>query len=402
MKADDPSLPGSLEGFLGLRNVQRDVRLPAGALVLAENMLLDDTGALASRDGYALALAISGSTDAFAHPEGDSLLVVAQGMLFRITADLEVTVVASGLQDETLVYGYFGDRIFYAGEFDAGLVLNNGEWQPLRLPVPPQPTLAWGPLGGLLPPGQYQVAAVYRHLQSGLQSGASPVLRVELTALGSFAVEVAPLAGHAYDLYVSSANGTVLYWQGTFSNGPNAISSASVAGVPMRASQLQASSLPFAIVALTAHEGRLFAATYDAAADVSMVWYSAPFAYHWFHPSQDFIPVPGRVLDLGSTTEGLLIGSSRQILLRGADGVLVTLADYGVVPGRAFAQDLDGITALWTQRGAATFPPYKLLSDGKVSLAPGETCATEIIYRRGLKQLIVLTDDHGEPFNPYS
>ena len=55
---------------------------------------------------------------------------------------------------------------------------------------------------------------------------------------------------------------------------------------------------------------------------------------------------------------------------------------------------------LWTTRGAVLWDnKLTALQVEKVAVAPGDTCATVIAERNGMKQFLAVTDGEGQPWN---
>jgi hypothetical protein len=389
--------------FTGLRNTLRPERLPYGALAVAENVICDDTGTLEIRPGYERVISLSNATDMFAPLSGEFMLLVQGGNLLSISdGGLAPVTLAAGLTDSFFQWAETtGDRVYYAGATDAGVVMNGKIALPLRYQAPPQPKVV--AMSGYLPPGQYLIRAVYRNDMTGMESPASKLLVANLSATGSLHIEMPSQTGYWTDLYVSSTNGRVPYACGSvFEGGVIVVNGIGRNARPLAYEQRDTYPMPSGITALAYHAACLYAATYDQRNDLGTIWFSWPDQHQFFRLRKDFFTVPGKVLGLCSTTQGILIGTTKQILLQSLDNVITRLAQYGVVEGRPFSQDEEGLTGIWTQRGPATFDTsYKDLAEGKVSVPCGDRCVTQIIELHGMKQFFVLTDSGQFAFNPY-
>lgn len=383
--------------LLGLRNLVAPTEQPFGALAACANVDQTDTGGLERRDGYTLAAALSGATDVFSPVQGEGLYVVAGGALTSYADDLTPTVLVTGLTDERFAWAEMDGRVAYAGASDAGLIVDRTRWQPLRIPVPA--SVAVTESAGTLPAGRYTVAVAYRHLASGVAGGASYAYH-SLSGAAGLVVTVPAVSGYVAEVYVSAVDGEVPWYVGAALSAVECTSPPSP-GLALDVAQRAALPLPEAPVALACYQGRLYAAVYDAATDTSVLFWSSAFYLQAFELGPNFLQVRGRILALHGAREALLIGTGDRLF--GWDGeTLVTLAAWGVVPGRPFASDATGQTVLWTTRGVCVFPDFTPLQTEKVAVAPGGWCTTAVVSRRGRRQCLVTTDGAGTPWNAYA
>lgn len=394
--------PPQIRKWLGLRNTVRPERQPWGALATADNVLLDDSSALELRPGFARSLAIAGITDAYAPISRHYALVLAAGSLYSIDDSLGSRLLGSGYTESSFHWAQTENRVLFAGDTEAGLVIGGQILLPLRFPQADVPTVAT--LAGSMPAGQYQFAVVYRYTANAMEGTPSMLYILEASTPCAFKITSAPPAGYEADVYVTAADDTTLRYLGTGSTVFYNLDPAQL-GEALDADQLNAYPLPQGIAAIEIHEACLFAAVWDQATNTSAVWRSRPWAYHWYTLDQDGLAIPGKVLALLSTSAGLLIGSDTGIRLMTPDEGLVSLTDYGVVPGRPMIQDAEHRVTIWTTHGLATFSAAKGFVDrfeGKLSVAGGSSCASAIVEFGGSRYALVLTDSSGTPENAYA
>lgn len=157
--------------------------------------------------------------------------------------------------------------------------------------------------------------------------------------------------------------------------------------------------LPLGTDVIQAWRGRIYAAQYQRNPAQSVIWFSQPLGYHLFRLDTDFIAVGGRVLAMAPHESALIICTDAQVLA--FDGTkLEVLADYGVVPGMCWAIDYDdGSVLIWTVRGLCRALPFKNLTEGHASVAPGVQAGAAVINTGGQKRFVVALHAGGTAFN---
>lgn len=115
MPVNEPSVV--IRQFLGLRNKARPDTLAPGALTLADNIDIDNGGAIERRRGYTLAERLSGITAAYATRDEQRLFVVADGTLYRVLslAPVRTLAIASGLGDGAVAWDDAEGYVFTTG-----------------------------------------------------------------------------------------------------------------------------------------------------------------------------------------------------------------------------------------------------------------------------------------------
>jgi hypothetical protein len=362
--------------LLGLRNTTHQDAMPKEAMEEAVNFDHGDGFTMERRDGYSRSVTLSSATDMFSPVNSEGLLVVVDGALKSYSDGLVATTIDAAVADTTLHFAEVGDRIYYAGASAAGCVQNRTTYLPLRVPVP---------VGGITPSGTdwdtklVVTAYTYKHDATGIEGAA---------AYSYSAPSGSPPTGFSVVEYQTVDNGDVLYRTDDLYT-------------TLDDEQRQGVGLPDSIVGLAFFDNRLYAATYDATTDTSVVFWSRPWFMHIYHIHKDYFLVKGAVRALHGTDSGVLIGTDQSIYLYNGEQ-LKQLAAFGVVPGRPFQSDKEGRTAIWTTRGVCLFPDFRAMQMEKVAVAPGTSCTTALVDRRGRKQFIAVTDGNGTAWNAWS
>lgn len=130
--------------------------------------------------------------------------------------------------------------------------------------------------------------------------------------------------------------------------------------------------------------------------NATVIWQSKPFHYHLYDYDDAYIQVPGEVVAMKRSAEGLCIATTSAIYLY--NEALTKLADYGVVRGRPIVRLPSGQLLIYTVRGVCTIP-FQNLTEAKVSLPPGRECSTAVVDVGGISRFIALHDGGGTAHN---
>jgi hypothetical protein len=128
----------------------------------------------------------------------------------------------------------------------------------------------------------------------------------------------------------------------------------------------------------------------------TVIWQSKPFHYHLYDYDEAYIQVPGEVVAMERSAEGLCIATTKAIYLY--NEALTKLADYGVVRGRPIVRLPSGQLLIYSVRGVCTIP-FQNLTEAKVSLPPGRECSTAVVDSGGISRFIALQDGGGTAHN---
>lgn len=399
----------TLTRFQGLNNQQRPEALEPGTLKACNNVILDDSGKLETRFGY---WAMDGSfdigivTDHFNLPHERWSFYLAEGSLYCWDGH-SLRTAATGLTDDTLHHAAVGNSFLYGGDTDAGWIRDGVIWQPLRVPMPTLPSVSV--VGGGLPPGQYQIATVYRPYGavSAMATPAHPSVSVFIpdgTTRG-IAITPAPPAGWCADVYVTAANGTAERYFATSYGGEvvytgqellDALDGWHIGTKPLP-------SLP--IIGMAMHDLRLHVAFYNAEFNTTQYYRSVQGRWHLFRLNEDVYSRAGRCLQMWGVDEGVLVATNQEVFLWQEDGTgagrVQSLCRWGCSEDRPIDKDSTGQVTINTDRGFATYPPFDVSTRFKFIPPKATSASVSILHQDGKHLALVHADEEGNPYTEY-
>ena len=381
--------------FYGLNNVSDPLTLNLGYLATADNIDITDAGKIKRRVGFDLDTAVP-VTGAYATIDTERMYYVADGSLMTGGS----VVLTTGLTSDPMYWAEINGQVFYNNGTDRGIIEADNTLLPWAWDMPPAPAVA--AITGSLAPGLYRVCCTYV-LADGRETGASDPAEVEILDGQALQISGVPqLAGARTRTYICPANSAVfgLAYGGaltafTWDTSPDSL------GIEL-ATEL-AWPIPDGATVIQHWQGRIYAAQYIAEQDMTALWRSHPLGWHLFDLATDFDAISGKVLMLAPHDQGLVIGTDDAIYALTADG-LRTLADYGVVPGCAWAVDRSAEgkpVYIWTKRGMCRFPEFANLTK-HVSVAPGVQAGAAVMHADGQSRFVVALHQGGEAFNKRS
>lgn len=292
-----------LKKFSGIANTATPESMPAGALVTAVNVDIDDAGHLRRRRGTTLI--DSGKYHSIFKTRDDTVFAVKNGDLCRLNYALQPTVIRAGVGAERLHYVQLGDRHYAKSSTTSVSFLDDGTVQDWG--VPHVPIFAVTPTQGVLPAGTYQVAVTYVRRSDGLEGGVSTAITlITLAAVGGLIVSGIPvMSGYSANVYVSTPNGEELYLAATGVTSPIAVSdSPQELGVPLRT---RGKYPPPGRGPITKHFGRILIA------DGSVLWATDAYQVEQVDMLTGYKMLEGRITLLASVTTGTFIGTEAGI-----------------------------------------------------------------------------------------
>lgn len=380
-----------IDKFNGLRNSDRPERLPRGSLVVADNVDIDDSRTLEIRTGYQKVRDFTNLTAGYATLDRQHLFVIDNGVLKELQADLNSIDLQSDLPNGDYYWTEMGDQIIFNGP--ASGIIKGRDVVDLVVPTPD--LISLDIVSGSLPAGRYQVTST-RLRSDGAEGGAGAAWAVDVPDNGGLSIVAPP--GR---VYVTSCNGDIFYF--AFESDGQPVEwdgSLLTMNEPLDPEQYQTFPIPDGCTVIAYHEARLFAAQSIPDQGNSVIWFSKEFWPHCFNLSEDFIYIEGEVRALASTHQGLFIGASTGLYVYTSDEGLQKLADYGVPPGYPSVIDPDtGQVVVLTERGYCSFPPFRNLTDAKVSFDPGQRSFIQILDERGYKKAVALSQGSGSAQN---
>jgi hypothetical protein len=356
----------NITGFKGIHNTQPPRSIPDDALTDATDIDIDDSGAAIKRGGYSQAKSVT-IDDAYTTLDGRTYLV-SDSNLYRVDDSLEV--IDLGGTTATAFCDY-GDTLFT----NDGLMVRGDSVTDLTIKPGTSPDLTVVP--GNLPAGTYQATYTVKN-SAGLESVAAPIASVTIDDDES--VIVTPPVANTVS-YLTDADGTVYYTE---------------SGYPLDPVLLGADSFPERVEFMEFWDSALWCSR--SMENETVIFFSKPFHYHVFDYEANHIIVPGKVLAMAATQEGLVIGTQTGLFLY--NDSLIQLARYGVIPGRPIVKLPNGSVLIHTERGVCTVP-FQNLTENKVSLPMGSKCSTAVVYQNGMQKYVALHDG-GAAFNQSS
>ena len=382
--------------FLGLNNVTDPVRLGLEWLTRADNVDIDDTGMVSRRAGFTphVEAAVTGAYNTI---DTERMYYVAGGSL--TTGD--GVVLATGLASDLMHWDEVNDLVFYNNGTDRGIIRADNTLLAWEWDVPATPAVA--AVTGSLDPGLYRVCCTFV-LPDGRETGASDPAEIEIAQGQGLQISGIPqLDGARTRTYIAPANSTV--FQRAYGGPLTAITwagSADALGAEL-VTEL-ARPIPRGATAIQEWGGRLYAAQYIPEHDMTALWRSLPLGWHLFNLDSDFDAISGEVLMLARHDTALIIGTRDATYALTPDG-LVTLANYGVVPGCPLAVDHDAEgkpVYIWTVRGMCRYPEFANLTKNSVSVAPGVHAGAAVVHADGQTRFVVSLHQGGSAFNQRS
>lgn len=382
----------TIQAFRGLNNVSDPLRLDMSWLVQADNVNISDSGALSKRSGYSVSKT-GGYSSAYSTLDYQRCYLVDGSTL----KSFDGAVLMTGLAIAPMYWTEVNSQVFFNNGTDSGVILADNTVLPWSWPVPTTPVLA--AVTGAQAPGLYQVRFTYT-LPDGRETGASAAADIYLSEGQTLQISSIPLiSGGFTNVYLTPADSTI--FQRVFTSvGTTAYTwngSNDDLGTDLVTNFLD--PLPPGTDVIQHWMGRIYAAQYFSSDDQSAVWFTKALGYHLFNYNSGFFLLPGRVLMLAPHAEGLVVGTDRKIYLYTPEK-LTELADYGVVPGRHWAED-DKRLVFWTVRGLCAALPFTNLTERQVSVAPGVQAGGTIVRDGGQIRYVVALQQGGSAFNSY-
>lgn len=316
--------------FLGLRTTDDATEIGFTGFTKAENVDISRKLKVSRRKGGVQVY--SGSVDS-AYIEENTMLFTDGVNLREMNKDFTATLIRSDLTAGGNLVGYrFGETVFYSNGYETGVYSAREGNRTLGL-TRPSPVFLSETEGGDLSEGQYMAAAVFV-AEDGQESGASQTSRITVSENAgiTFLVPVsADSTVKSVALYLSTKDGTELYFAGTVNNGTatfNFNGSADTLYEPIRTMDMQP---PPAFSDVEYFASRMLYAVGD------LLVYSIPFGYGLVDMRYNFVPCTAKITMIAPVTNGVYIGTETQTLFLSGrqieDANLTVIADYGVVPG---------------------------------------------------------------------
>lgn len=320
------------------------------ALRAAVNVDITRAGKLRRRRGY------TAVSEGFAHSlwSSDSLgfgLLVKDGQLQRLDSDATLTALGAVHPVRPMAYAEVAGRIYLSNGV--------GQWiyedQALRawgVDAPGAPIATAAGVGDM-DAGTYKVnATAFDAL--GEESGCGESSVVTVTAGGGILLEGLPTTGTWTQIYVTAANGDVLYASKRLPAGiPSYVLTRADLQLGKALETQFADRIPPAAI-LCAYRGRIYFAI------GSRLFYTLPLRYGLFRRHEGYLPMPHDITGAVATNETLFVGTERATYsLLGDDPKTMQRKDidgFGMVPGTATRLVRgDSVSACWWSKDGVLY-----------------------------------------------
>lgn len=375
----DNRLPEHQLGTVDARN-----RKAGNYLRNAVNADITDKGTLRRRHGSTKVATYTAAHSLWGDDE--ITLCVRNGALCRVNEDFTLTELVTGLApDRPVSYARLSHVVFWSNGAAIGRIVG-GAAEDVALAVMNPPPVFAASTGGALPAGRYMVAAT-RRSSTGEESGSTIPAFLSVPANGRITVSGASPGGTGWSVYLSPANGDILFRVANLSSGTT---SYTISANPNYAGRLQTQLLrpmPAGHI-VAAHNGRLLVAAGTA------LYYSEPFAPGLHNPSRGYAVFPSRITVVAPFEDGVYVVADKTYWVAGANidqGSLLEVLPYGAIEG-SLTRDAEDKAAWWfSSRGLV-----KAIGGGNVENLQEERVAVDLAatgatyYREwdGMRQLI--------------
>ncbi len=317
--------------FAGLRNDIVTERFGPRAestiadLSTALNVTIDDSNNIARRPGATLTIA--GSSHSLWSNKNSLCFYVDAGLLKQVHPDWTTTTLRTGMADYPISYAQCGDRVYYTNGVQNGVIEAGGN-RTFGLTVPS--LFAATNVTGDLENGQYIYSMSYVR-SDGQESGVGAGMIIDITTGGisftNIPVSTDPDVAHKI-LYVTSANGTVMYEVEVLDNATTSYTLTD-ASFEVSCETVHMCEPPLGHL-VCEYFGHLLIA------DDNVVYRSQAYGPELFDLT-DFLAFEDRITMLAPTASGIYVGTTREIgFIGGTDPdefSYTVVGDYGVIEG---------------------------------------------------------------------
>lgn len=325
--------------FTGIRNDRPVERFDPSDLSVAQNIDIDNSGAISRRPGYTLRAA--GAKHSLWSDDDETIALYVNGTsLMRLNADLSGTVLMTGLTAGLrMAYWKTLDRIYFTNGQQSG-VLDNGTVRSWGLAVPPTPGVSV--TVGTMPAGSYQYTMTYFR-NDGQESGAALASAITVPD-GSGLTFVMPTSSDptvvSKGVYISTPNSEVMYLAAVVPNSTTSTTyteSTAELNLPLVTQFL---TPPPAGHIVRDYRGVMYVASGGS------IYPSEEYAYELFD-SRKAIPLNGRVTLIeamdNADGNGLFVGTDRACGILAGNGIAdfeyVPKMNYGAIEGTSVRVD---------------------------------------------------------------
>ena len=301
--------PGTstLSSFKGINNILRPERTPVDYLKTATNTDIDTSGGIRKRLGYSL---LESGNFHSVWADDHTALVVKDNSLHSVDSSLSTTDLGLAV-NERLTYDSQDGSVYFTNINLNGRVVGNSV-APWGIVAPIIPALS--ATSGLMTAGTYRLTLTYI-TSEGLESGARLASTITLGDNSGISFNMpAPSESQvtALKIYVTTPDGEEFYLQSTISVGIPTLVITSVVSAVVPLQSFGYVPPPTGEIVKIAH-GRAVVASGGT------LWFSQPYAYHWFDLQKDFIQFDGEITAVMPVEGGIWVSADKLYYLRGRE-----------------------------------------------------------------------------------
>lgn len=283
----------------GMNNRQPDHALPDGTLRNAVNARIDNSGIVSRRSGMSLVYSGMNINSGFDCPAG--VLFREGNSIMRLNSDDTSDELFNGSFGEYCTFEYLNDVIYFS---DGTLTKKiHSDWSVTEwgMEQPASPVI-YG-VSGSYGAGTYLAAVTYVDAD-GVESGASDIVSASLGADTGIVFDNIPTTTDPHvagvRLYLSTANGTVMYQVAEVSPGVASYTILSGAYDEGKLIETEFVSKPLPGRIIRAFNGRLYIAD-----DTGLVWFTNSLSYDHMNESENFLQFPDPVTVMEPVQDGI-------------------------------------------------------------------------------------------------
>ena len=353
----------------GIVNSSRDYTLPKSdapgaqrtiAVLDALNVDFTDKGAAVTRRGYSQTVAIDNGHSLKTLGGKTFIGVGTELRVINSMSPLSTTTLRTGLDGSAISYDERGGEVWWSNGTDSGRCNADNTDHPWVPPAPGNIVAVYAG-AGTLPDGTYRVAITHA-MADGEESVASGIEEITLASAGSITLTLpAAIVGtDAFNIYCTVANGKVLQKYRTVAASTESVSITAAPHGRQLTERAFLKPLPPG-TAICFHGGRLLSLSGE------FLFYSKPYDYGVYDPSQDYIALGAAGSIIASVESGVFVAADRTWFYAGSDIAVAEPTErlsFGAVAGTEF------------NHPTSTSPVVGWYSDEGIALGSGDGSVT--------------------------
>jgi len=377
--------------FLGINNRLPDFALNTDKgrwLREADNVDIDNAGAIRRRDGVFLVQAMTGAHSVW-EVSSTAGYLVRGGVLYSFSTSptYAETIVKILSVNDTVHYLDEGGVLYYSNGTDSGKIVA-GIWFPWGLPTPSVPAVA--ATTGTLKPGKYQVAIRYHNSTTGEAGGLSASAVRDVSITGGIRVTLpgaTPGATHV-QVFVSDLNGSQTYLSATVAAASATADISTLTGRSTTGDSEYVEPLP-ACTNLFFYKGKLCGAA------GSRLFYGAAYYLGYYVPDDGYIDFDDDIFVAIPNLNGVYVVTASATYwlsgdLKAADRLDRPLP-YGGIYGTRFYAPHNRLVGWFGKNGFVVgdeMGQVSAITQDAVDVAPTGAACSAVLETRGYRRVV--------------